>query len=279
MAIWDLFKDWPIIGKKVQAPRVAIIRFSGIISDGGMRKESINLGRYKKSIDKAFECYNIKAVCLVINCPGGAPAQTTLLADYLRNLSDEKEVPVYAFVEDVAASGGYWLACVGEEIYAQNSSIVGSVGVISASFGFDQLIEDYKISRRVHTSGKDKSFMDPFKPEDPKDVKRLTDIQKEIHGHFIDWVQERRGEKLIGKKAELFEGAFWTANAALDLGIIDGIENVYSFAKEKFGENVRFVENTPDKKLVPSLLGARSSIANDVIETLETKQIWQRYGL
>lgn len=279
MAYQDYFLNLPVIGKKLKAPRVALLRFSGVISDGAMRKGSISLHQYKKAIDRAFATYNLKSVCLIINCPGGSPAQTSLLADYITRLSTEKEIPVYAFVEDVAASGGYWLACAAQEIYAQNSSIVGSIGVISASFGFDKFIEEHNVSRRIHTSGKDKSFMDPFTTEQPKDVKRLSDIQKEIHAHFIDWVEARRADKLVGKKTELFEGAFWTALKAIDLGVIDGVDDVYSFAKRTYGEDVAFAEVTPDKKFIPSIFGVRSSIAKDVIDTLETKQNWQRYGL
>lgn len=279
MSYKDFFKNWPIIGSKLKTPRVSVLRLSGVIAESGGRRENINLARFKDPIDKAFDVYNVSAVCLVINCPGGSPAQTALLSNYIKQKSKEKKIPIFAFVEDVAASGGYWLACAAEEIYTQDVSIVGSIGVISASFGFDKLIAEYNISRRVHTSGKDKSFMDPFMPETAKDKTRLSDIQKDMHTHFIEWVKSRRGEKLKGTKSKLFEGGFWTAKTALELGLIDGVDDVYSFSKVKFGENVKFIDVTPEKGFVKSLFGVKSSIVQDVLAQIEEKEIWTRYGL
>ena len=188
--ICDTLGNLPLIGGLLKPkPRVSVIRLSGVIADSGPGRGGISHHRYEKSIFYAFEEFDLQAVLLVINSPGGSPAQSSLIGDQIRRLSEEKEVPVYAFVEDVAASGGYWLACAADEIYANETSIVGSIGVISASFGFKDVIEKYGIERRVHTSGKNKSFMDPFKDEKPADVKRLKGIQWELHETFIGWVK------------------------------------------------------------------------------------------
>jgi len=279
MAFQDYIKDIPFVGELVNKPKVSVLRLSGIIADSGMRKTSLSLHRLLKSIDKAFDVYNAKAVCLAINSPGGSPAQSSLIANYIRQKSEEKELPVLAFVEDVAASGGYWLACAADEIYAQDSSIVGSIGVVSASFGLDELIGEYKISRRLHTSGKDKAFLDPFLPEQEKDVKRLKSIQKDLHEHFIDWIKQRRGEKLKGKDAQLFEGAFWTAGQAESFGLIDGVADLYAFSKTRFGEDVRFVDLSPEKGLLSNLVGTKASVAEDIVQIVQNKQVWSRYGL
>lgn len=273
----------PIIGGILKPkPKISIIRLSGVIADSGsMGRSSINYARMEKPIEHAFDIFDLKAVFLIINSPGGSPAQSALIGNHIRRLSQEKEIPVYAFVEDVAASGGYWLACAADEIYATDVSIVGSIGVISSGFGFQNFIDRYGIERRIHTSGKDKSFLDPFAEEKPADVKRLSGIQKELHESFIDWVKERRGDKLDGNDKDLFEGQFWTGLKAKELGIIDGIEDAKSFAKEKFGDDIRFVESSAEKKLLPSLLGteAKHSLAQDAIDTIETKAVWGRYGL
>lgn len=280
--VCDTISAIPVVGSLLKPkPRVSVLRLSGIIADSGPGRGGISHHKYEKFIEYAFDEFDLKAVLLVINSPGGSPAQSALIGDHIRRLADEKEVPVYAFVEDVAASGGYWLACAADEIYANETSIVGSIGVISSSFGFKDLIEKYGVERRVHTSGKNKSFMDPFADEKPADVKRLKEIQWELHETFIGWVKDRRGEKIKGKDSELFDGRFWTAKAALDLGLVDGFSSAKRFATAKFGEDIKFREFGPEKKLVPSLLGSsiKNSIAEDAIETLERKAIWGRYGL
>ncbi|MCB1721083.1 MAG: S49 family peptidase [Alphaproteobacteria bacterium] len=278
----DKLSNLPIIGWLLKPkPRVSILRLSGVIADSGPGRGGISHHKYEKFITDAFDEFDLQAVLLVINSPGGSPAQSALIGDHIRRLSEEKEVPVYAFVEDVAASGGYWLAAAADEIYANETSIVGSIGVISAGFGFKDLIDKYGVERRVHTSGKNKSFLDPFTEEKPADVKRLKAIQGELHETFIRWVKERRGKKLKGKDEELFDGSFWTAKTALDLGLVDGFGEAKKFAKAKFGEKIKFVELGPEKKLVSSLLGSgmKSSLAEDAIEAIETKAIWGRYGL
>ncbi|MBL4803395.1 MAG: S49 family peptidase [Alphaproteobacteria bacterium] len=276
----------PVIGGLFKPkPKVAVIRLSGILSESNARRGSFSHKTTEKMIEDAFDTYDLKGVLMIINCPGGAPAQCSLIGDHIRSLADKKNVPVYAFVEDVAASGGYWLACAADEIYTNDTSIVGSIGVISASFGFQELIGKYGVERRVHTAGKQKSFLDPFMDEKPADVKRLKGIQSDMHEIFINWVKTRRADKLDGKDSELFEGQFWLAPKALKLGLIDGFGEARSFAKDKFGETIKFKEFGPDKKLLPSLLGTESklpsgaSLAEDAIDTIEAKSIWGRYGL
>ena len=191
----DVIGNIPIIGGIFKPkPRVSVIRLSGVIADSGPGRPGISHNKYEKYIEHAFDEFDLKAVLLVINSPGGSPAQSALIGDQIRRLSEEREVPVYAFVEDVAASGGYWLACAAEEIYANETSIIGSIGVISASFGFKELIEKHGVERRLHTSGKNKSFMDPFMAEKPADVKRLKELQWDLHETFIGWVKDRRGD-------------------------------------------------------------------------------------
>ncbi|MBU0800557.1 MAG: S49 family peptidase [Alphaproteobacteria bacterium] len=274
----DNLKNLPVIGKYLEKkPKVTVLRLSGVIADEGRRKASISYARYAKLIDKAFEKADC-AVALVINSPGGMPAQAELIGAHIRRAALEKKIPVIGFVEDVAASGGYWLACAADAIYAQNTSIIGSIGVVSASFGFEDFIAKHSIHRRMHTAGKDKSFLDPFLPERESDVQRLKEIQHEIHAVFIDWVKERRGNRLRGADKEMFQGAFWTAGIAMDYGLIDGIADMRGYMREKFGKKVKFVEISPEKKLfsLPSVPGIS---ADDVIGAVENESAWNRLGL
>ncbi len=279
-------KSLPVVGDILEPrPKVATIRFSGVIADMPMKKQGVSHSRFAKPIEKAFSKSNLKAVALVINSPGGSPAQTSLIANHIRQLADEKDVPVYAFVEDVAASGGYWLACAADEIYAQETSIVGSIGVISAGFGFEDFIKRFDIHRRVHTSGENKSFLDPFKPEKEEDVKRLKEVQEDIHEAFKDWVHERRGDALNAADKELFDGSFWAAGKALEKGLINGISDTRAKMREVFGEDIGFSDVTPERKFslpLPGLPGAltrEGSLTDDLLETLESRAIWSRYGL
>jgi len=278
----------PYIGVLFEVkPKVAVVRMSGIIADSAsVRRAGVSHDKFKDVVERAFEVMKLKAVALVINSPGGAPAQCSLISAQIRRLSEEKDVPVFAFVEDVAASGGYWLACIGEEIYAQESSIVGSVGVISAGFGLEDFIKKYDVHRRVYTSGKDKSFLDPFEAEKPKDVTRLKQLQSSIHESFKSWVKARRGDKLQGTDNELLEGAFWTALDAKDKGLIDGIGDAESVMKEKFGDDIKFVELEPEKKWFSSFLpigGENKAPKEDWIlaglNVVEDRATWSRFGL
>src|SRR5216684_4261333 len=195
-----------------RTPIVPVVRLSGVIVAGGrFGARGLSLDAVSSLLSKAFGVKGAKAVALAINSPGGSPVQSALIATRIRLLATEKNIPVIAFVEDVAASGGYWLACAADEIVADPASIVGSIGVISAGFGFQDFLARYGVERRVHTSGERKAMLDPFRPENPEDIARLKGLQGEIHDGFKDWVRQRRGTKLKGDEAMLFSGEFWTA--------------------------------------------------------------------
>lgn len=284
--ICDKAGNAPVVGGFFKAkPKIAVIRMAGVIAAGSGKRAGISHARFEKVIDEAFETHKLQGVALIINSPGGSPSQSALITSQIRRLAEKKEVPVYAFVEDVAASGGYWIACAADEIYAQESSVVGSIGVISAGFGFKNLIDKYGVERRVHTSGKDKGFLDPFQEEKPADVKRLKALQKDIHEQFKDWVRERRDGKLKTDEKDLFEGQFWTGNIGLEHGLIDGIGDYKTILKEKCGDDIRFKEYKADKSIVPGILGGMSALglpsswSDDLVETIEDRAIWGRYGL
>lgn len=284
-------RSLPFIGKHFEdRPKVAVIRLSGVIMDS-TRRTALSFPRIAKQIEKAFEKPGVVAVALALNSPGGSAAQSSLIANEIRYWAEEKNIPVYAFVEDVAASGGYWLACAADEIYTQNVSIVGSIGVISASFGFEDFIENHAIHRRLHTSGHEKSLLDPFLPEKAEDVERLKALQKDLHLCFIDWVRERRGHMLKASDQTLFEGRFWTAQSALELGLIDGIRNMREFLTLKFGDRVKLIDISAEKRLLPLPLplmqqsndslydGLYDGLGDELLQSIESKSLWSRYGL
>lgn len=278
-----LMQTLPVAGKHFEdRPKVAVIRLSGIIADS-RRRSTISYARYAKVIEKTFEKEDVVAVALAINSPGGSAGQSSLVAGLIRQMAEEKEIPVYSFIEDIAASGGYWLACAGDEIYAQAVSLVGSIGVISSGFGMDQFIERHGISRRLHTAGREKSLLDPFLPEKPEDVERLQTIQKDLHNIFIDWVRERRGHMLKAADRTIFEGRIWTAQSALELGLIDGIRDIRSLMQQKFGDRVKLVDISIDNRFFPMSYPAAhvdfSGIGDEFLESLEARSLWSRYGL
>lgn len=270
------------------APVVGVLRLAGVIGRPGPVRRGLTLAAMADAIERAFKLRRLKAVALAVNSPGGSPAQSALIAGRIRALADENEVPVYAFAEDVAASGGYWLALAGDEIYADESSIIGSIGVVSGGFGFTGLIERLGIERRLHTAGDRKAMLDPFKPEKAADVKHLKSLQKEIHESFEAMVRARRGDRLKGKESELFSGAFWTGAKALELGLIDGIGDVRGVMREKFGPRVKL---KPVGVRVPfwrRRLGAAGTggegpasgeWAQAALAAIEERLIWSRFGL
>ncbi|MGR3363166.1 MAG: S49 family peptidase [Maritimibacter harenae] len=254
-------------------PVVAVIRLHGTIATGP--RGQLNDIVMASPIERAFRRGRPAAVALSINSPGGSPVQSSLIAARIRRLADEKKVPVYAFVEDAAASGGYWLACAGDEIYADRSSIVGSIGVIMASFGAHEFIARHGIERRVYTSGESKSQLDPFKPEDPKDVERIKAIGGDIHEAFIEHVKQARGDKLADDAA-LFSGEFWVGQKAVDLGLADGLGHLVPFMKDKFGKDVKFQVFGPKKSLFKRF-GAQ--MAGEALAAVEDRVLWSRFGL
>ncbi len=226
-----------------RAPLVSVVRLAGVIGVGGSFRSGLTLHHLAPVLEQAFQPSRLAAVALLINSPGGSPVQSALIAGRIRALADEKKVPVLAFVEDVAASGGYWLACAADEIYADENSIVGSIGVISAGFGFQDLIARHGIERRVHAAGDRKVLLDPFQSEHPDDLDRLKALQAEIHESFKDIVRRRRGSRLKletgGDERVLFSGEFWTGRRGLALGLVDGIDDVHSQLRARFGPKVR----------------------------------------
>ena len=234
-----------------------------------------------------------EAVCLQINSPGGSAVQSRLIFERIRALADEKELPVYAFTEDVAASGGYMLAVAGDEIYADPSSIVGSIGVVSSGFGFTALIEKIGVERRVHTAGDNKVTLDPFQPENESDVEHLKSIQADVHETFISLVKDRRGDKLSDHK-DLFTGLFWSGRQAVELGLVDGLSDIRSTMREKLGDDVRLKLVSAPRSLfrrggrgvfgaLPDMApgaGMRfPAMADDLISAIETRALWSRFGL
>ncbi len=229
----------PIKRFRSPPPAVGVLRLAGILGQLGPVRRGLTLAALADSIERAFRLRHLEAVALAINSPGGSPVQAALITRRIRALAEEKGVPVYAFAEDVAASGGYWLALAGDEIYAEESSIIGSIGVVSAGFGFPGLLKRIGMERRLHTAGERKAMLDPFLQERADDVERLKTIQRDIHESFERIVRERRGGKLAAPEEELFSGEFWTGRRALELGLIDGIGDMRTVLRERFGDRVR----------------------------------------
>ena len=255
-------------------PHVAVVRMSGVIASGGRGSVLSDQG-LAPLLEKAFRKGKPSAIALSLNSPGGSPAQSSLIGARIRRLSEEHEVPVFAFVEDVAASGGYWLACAADEIFLDSSSIVGSIGVISASFGFHELMEKNGIERRVHTAGEDKSMLDPFRPEKPEDVERLKALQLQIHENFIQHVKNSRGDKLSEEK-DLFTGEIWVGERAIEVGLADEIGHLVPTMKARYGDKVRFTVYGP-KRSILQRFGAQ--VLSGSIDELNDRALWARYGL
>lgn len=255
-------------------PLVAVVRLQGVITGAG-RGPVLSDAAMGPILEKAFARGKPAAVALSINSPGGSAVQSSLIAARIKRLSEEKDVPVHAFVEDVAASGGYWLACAAEKIWIDASSIVGSIGVISASFGLHEFIGRFGIERRVHTAGKDKSMLDPFRPEREEDVARLRAIQEQIHEAFIAHVKDSRGAR-IGEGEDLFTGEFWVGRKAVDLGLADGLSHLRPKMKEIYGDKTRFAVYGPRRGLLQRF-GVQ--IVEEAAGALDTRAAYARYGL
>jgi signal peptide peptidase SppA len=254
-------------------PMVAVVRLSGAIGMAG--RGSLNADTLAPILEKAFRKGKPVAVALEINSPGGSPVQSSLIGAHIRRLADELEIPVIGFVEDVAASGGYWLAAAADEIWADDSSVVGSIGVISASFGLDVLLERQGVARRVYTAGDSKSMLDPFKPENPEDVARLKQLLEDIHGNFIAHVKDRRGDKLTAEQ-NLFNGEIWLAGRATELGLIDGIGHLKPAMQARFGDKVQF-RRYGQRRSMLSRFGA--SAVQEAVAGIEERAAYARFGL
>jgi signal peptide peptidase SppA len=270
-----------------RGPVVPVVRLSGVIAAGGglLGGCGLSIETVAPLLAKAFKTRGAKAVALSINSPGGSPVQSALIAQRIRLLAEENKLPVIAFVEDVAASGGYWLACAADEIVADPASIVGSIGVVSSGFGFQELIARHGIERRVHTSGESKSMLDPFQPEKAEDVERLKRLQSEIHDGFKGWVRERRGTRLKGADSLLFTGEFWTGTRGLQLGLVDSLGELRTFLQQRFGNKVHLPMVTPRRRFLARFgLGTNLGAGFDMIgpstlAALEERAHWQRFGL
>ncbi len=259
---------------------VSHLRLTGVIGNVGKFRQGIEYSGQEEVIKKAFSVKKALAVAITINSPGGSPVQSHLIYKFIKEQAKKNKKKVIIFTEDVAASGGYLIACSGNEIYANSSSIIGSIGVISASFGFKNLIEKIGVQRRVYTAGKNKSTLDPFLDEKEEDINRLKNIQLELHQDFIDVVEESRGSKLNKNSGiELFSGEFWTGKKAKELGLIDGLGNADQILREKFGEEVEIKKFGKPKGWLAKKLSSSQDHTDKLISILEERSIWQRYGL
>jgi len=270
-----------IPGRGAQHDVVSVVKLHGVINPHAapLARGVINQANLESALKRAFEHDRLRAVALQINSPGGAPTQSGLIAERIRQLADKHQVPVLAFAEDVAASGGYWLACAGDEIYAHRTSMVGSIGVVSGGFGFPALLERFGIERRLHTAGSNKARLDPFSPEKSEDVEWLGKLHNALHEQFVSWVRERRGGKLdaaAGQDEQLWDGDVWLGTRAAELGLIDGVGNLREVLAERFPD-AEIVVAEPKKPLLARLgVGAPAS---SLVEAIEQRTLWSRFGI
>jgi signal peptide peptidase SppA len=292
-SIWRLVTfEW----LRRRRPEVAVLRLSGVIGGVGPLRSGMSLASVEPLVERAFAQPRLKAVALVVNSPGGSPAQSALIAKRIRDLAREKELPVLAFCEDVAASGGYWLACAADEIFVQPTSIIGSIGVITSGFGFAELMEKIGVERRLYTAGERKSILDPFRPESPDDVARIRALQEELHEVFKEMVRDRRGQRLKAPEEVLFSGEFWAGGKAVELGLVDSLGDLRQVLRDRFGKRVRLRRIQGPKRLLRRLgigrgrsdgaaplwaggLPAPEDWAAGLMAAVEERALWSRFGL
>lgn len=270
-----------------KGPIIPVVRLTGVIGDAGRFRQGLNMAGVAQVLEQAFAMPG-PAVALLINSPGGSPTQSDLIFKRIRALADEKNKKVLGFAEDLAASGGYLIALAADEIYATETSLVGSIGVVSGGFGFPALLEKLGVERRIYTAGENKARLDPFKPEDPEDLKRLEEIQLAVHEFFKNLVKERRGDRLKTTQKKAFSGDVWLGSEALKLGLIDGIGDVRSITREKYGKNVKLkvIEGKSGwlgKRLRMGMgsmgMGGQADWADNLVSSLEARALWGRFGL
>ena len=292
-------RQWPIriekwmswIPARLRRSRavVPVIRLSGVIGAVTPLRPGMSLAGVARMLERAFAVKNAKAVALVINSPGGSPVQSRQIYLRIRQLAEEKKLPVLVFVEDVAASGGYMIACAGDEIFCDPSSILGSIGVVGGSFGFQELIKKLGVERRLYTAGAHKAMLDPFLPENPDDVSRVKALQREIHDIFIALVKQSRGTRLKGADDVLFTGEYWAGETSISLGLADAIGDLRSTLRVRYGEKVQTPLIAPASGMLSGLLGRRSpgalmawegvsSLPEEAISAFETRAIWAKFG-
>src|SRR3954451_19677979 len=269
---------------------VPVVRLSGVIGAVTPLRPGMTLATVSRVLERAFSTRNAKAVALVINSPGGSPVQSRQIYLRIRQLAAEKKLPVLVFVEDVAASGGYMIACAGDEIFCDPSSILGSIGVVGGSFGFVEAIKKIGVERRLYTAGEHKATLDPFLPENPDDVARLKALQREIHAVFIALVKDSRGARLKGADDLLFTGEYWAGETSVSLGLADAIGDLRSTLRARFGDKVLMPLIAPASGMLSALLGCRSAgartssldgiegLPDGLISALETRAIWAKFG-
>lgn len=296
-SIWSLLT---LEGLRRRQPEVAVLRLSGVIGGFGPLRSGMSLASLEPLIERAFSLPRLKAVALVINSPGGSASQSALISKRIRDLAQEKEVPVLAFCEDVAASGGYWLACAADEIFVQPTSIVGSIGVITSGFGFAELMEKLGVERRVYTAGERKAILDPFRRENAEDVARIRALQDDLHEVFKQMVRDRRGQRLRAPEAQLFSGEFWAGAKSIEFGLADSVGELRQVLRDRFGKRVRLRRIQGPKRLLrrlgfgrgradsglPQWVGGRSGglatpqdWAAGLLAAVEERALWSRFGL
>src|SRR6201987_402230 len=286
----DKLMEW-MLARLSGAAVVPVVRLSGVIGAVTPLRPGMSLAGVARVLERAFSIGNAKAVALLINSPGGSPVQSRQIYLRIRQLAEEKKLPVLVFVEDVAASGGYMMACAGDEIFCDPSSILGSIGVVGGSFGMTELIKKIGVERRLYTAGEHKAMLDPFLPENPDDVARLKTIQREIHAIFISLVKESRGSKLKGADDTLFTGEYWAGETSISLGLADAIGDLRSTLRARYGDKVRTPVIAPASGMLSGLLGRKSAgastlsslegfsgLPDELISALETRAIWARFG-
>ncbi|HET8642693.1 MAG TPA: S49 family peptidase [Pseudonocardiaceae bacterium] len=284
MNVDRLVSRLPVLDKRVdRPPAVALVKLHGVITPMAppLSRAVINLAAVESALTRAFGTDRLVAVALSINSPGGAATQSALVADRIRGLAKEKKVPVLAFCEDVAASGGYWLACAADEIFAHPTSIVGSIGVVSRSFGLSGLLDRIGVERRLYTAGEHKARLDPFLPAKDEDIRWLTELQSQLHSQFVAWVRQRRGDNL-DTSVELFDGEVWTGTRAAELGLVDGLGTLREVVERRFPDaEISTVE--PKKPLLARLglapAASRGDLLAAALDTLEHRGLWSRFGL
>ena len=281
----------PILPKRLRGlPVVPVVRLAGVIGFSTPLKPGLTLATVARALERAFNMRTARAVALLINSPGGSPVQSHQIYSRIRQLAAESARPVIAFAEDVAASGGYMIACAADEIFCDPSSIVGSIGVVGGSFGFPKLMDKLGVERRLYTSGEHKAMLDPFLPENPQDVERLKALQRDIHQEFIDLVKRSRGARLKGPEKTLFSGEYWTGGKAIEFGLADGIGDVRATLRARFGDDVVTPLVAPARgwfgRVQPAIrpsdiagLPRAADFAEEIISALEARALWARYGL
>jgi len=289
--LMDWGMEWLPARMRRGNPLVPVVRLAGVIGAVTPLRPGMTLAGLAKTLERAFSFKNARAVALLINSPGGSPVQSRQIYLRIRQLAEEKNLPVLVFVEDIAASGGYMIACAGDEIFCDPSSILGSIGVVGGSFGMTELIKKIGVERRLYTAGEHKAMLDPFLPEDPDDVARLKAIQRDIHAIFIALVKSSRGGRLKGADDELFTGEYWAGEKSVALGLADGIGDLRSTLRARFGEKVMTPLVAPASGMLAGLFGRRSpgagsvaldgliGLPDDLISALETRAIWAKFGL